>query len=148
MCKMACSSRSAAVHVSSNYCVGCGDDLTHRSSDRRSLQGADARIISVWKESLVKCQEESQVDLDADELQQVGKMCRKSFAAFDRYAKLQTSLLGNLKNVIAIIPSTQSSSHGIKRHQLDQSGATDTVTQHKSPDDAVSYFQTNRWLYK
>ena len=122
MCKMACSSRSAA--VSSNkcvYCVGCGDDLIRRSSDRRSLQDADARIISVWKESLVKCQEESQLDLDADELQQVGKMCRKCFAAFDRYAKLQTSLLGNLKNVITIIPSTQSSSHGIKRLRLDQS---------------------------
>ena len=107
------------------HCVGCGSNVTYKSSDRRSLQSANSQVITLWKALLdhVLNQEELQVDLDVDELHsnvlQSGKMCRKCFSAFDRFTTLHNSLIDNMKKAIEIISSTLSSTLGIKRRRLD-----------------------------
>ena len=104
------------------YCIGCAADITNRPADRRSLQSAAAleRVVPAWKSLLEHLLNlgESDVDIDADSIvsgggdpAQVGRICRKCFAAYDRYQALQTSLVSNLKKAIgAVAPSILSSS--------------------------------------
>ena len=70
------------------YCVGCGSDLTSRSTDRRSLQScAPEHVATVWKALLehIMDQEGPDTDIDTDiivsggeDLAQGGRMCRNA----------------------------------------------------------------------
>ena len=98
------------------YCVGCGSDLTSKSTERRSLQNsASEHVATVWRalHQHIVDQEEPDTDIDADMIvsgggdpAQSGRMCRKCFAAYERYQALQKSLLSNLKKALGVIPST------------------------------------------
>ena len=148
------------------YCIGCAADITNRPADRRSLQSAAAleHVVPAWKSLLEHLLNlgESDVDIDADsgggDPAQVGRICRKCFAAYDRYQALQTSLVSNLKKAIGVVaPSILSSSP--KRHRL-ESGASipgtstsmlqlqrATGSTSASPDVAVSYKFTGRYQF-
>ena len=143
------------------YCIGCAADITNRPADRRSLQSADAleRVVPAWKSLLEHLLNlgESDIDIDADSIvsgggdpAQVGRICRKCFAAYDRYQALQTSLVSNLKKAIgAVAPSILNSSPkrprlesgasipGTSTSMLQQQRATGSTS--ASPDVAVSY---------
>ena len=76
------------------YSLGCGDDLSHRVSDRRALYGAGAEtVINVWRSMLEKLDLECELSTDM-------KMCRRFFSGFQRYSKLQCTLQDNLKKAI------------------------------------------------
>ena len=76
-------------------CIGCGEDLTARTADRRALQGpATEHVVEAWKamfEFVKAVQFEDDERLIADTLvsgggvpSKAGKMCRKCFAGYAR----------------------------------------------------------------
>ena len=70
------------------YCVGCGSDLTSRSTDRRSLQSfASEHVATVCKALLehIVDQEGSDTDIDVDEIVSGARICRKCFTAYEHY---------------------------------------------------------------
>ena len=75
----------------SPQCVSCGNDLTSRSTDRRSLQSsAFEHVATVWKALLehIVDQERSDTDIDVDEIVGAGRMCRKCFTTYEHYQTL------------------------------------------------------------
>ena len=82
-------------------CLGCGEDISNRSSDRRSLTGrAEAkRVYEAWM-SLVEamqCEFTDEEEAECVERWLSGssideKMCRKCFSSFERYDKLTCEL--------------------------------------------------------
>ena len=89
------------------YYVGCGGDLTSRSTDRRSLQrSASEHVATVWKALLenIVDQEGSDTNIDVDEIVSGGRMCRKCFTAYERYQTLGKLLLSNLKKLLGYYP--------------------------------------------
>ena len=114
-------------------------------------------MATVWRALLqhIVDQEEPDIDIDADVIvsggedpAQSGRMCRKCFAAYERYQALQKSLLSNLKKALGVIPSTFCSM--AKRIRVDsrrpvisplvpplQQASSSTTA---SPDVAVSFF--------
>ena len=126
------------------YCVGCGSDLTSRSTDRRSLQSsASEHVATVWKALLEHMvdQEGSDTDIDVDEIVSGGRMCRKCFTAYERYQTLEKSLLSNLKKALGLLPSTLSSSTKrlrveSRRPAISEQASSSTSA---SPDVTVNY---------
>lgn len=138
---------------SSVYCVGCS--IICKSSDRRSLTGAEPSVLSTWRELLMhELQNDPDTELDADQtiskLLQNPRLCRKCFSAFDRFSSLHKSITDNLKKVIEVIPCC-SQTAGRKRPRLELctgfpssmasiSSSTSTTSSHDvSPDVAVSH---------
>ena len=143
------------------YCVGCGSDLTSRSTDRRSLQSsASEHVATVWKALLEHMvdQEGSDTDIDVDEIVSGGRMCRKCFTAYERYHTLEKSLLSNLKKTLGLLPSTLSSSTKrlrveSRRPAISEQASSSTSV---SPDVTVNYLHfyvlfrstTNHFIYR
>ena len=104
------------------FCVGCGDDITHKAANRRSLLCAASkeRVVPAWKVLFEQAfsLKEPDVDIDTENITGSGRICRKCFAAFDRYHSLQASLLDNLKKAIDVLEPT---SLGTKRPRLETS---------------------------
>ena len=87
-------------------CLGCGENLTDHSENRRSLQGSEAeRIVQTWRKMLEVLEtdvEEEKLCIDTLLSGDVSKekMCRKCFTGFDRYFKLHSSLQEKLLKAI------------------------------------------------
>ncbi len=97
-------------------CLACGDDLSNRSGDRRTLLTASLQhVVPLWmsivSKELAKRNEtaelESLVSGDGD-VEQAGKMCRKCFSAYERLLKVQTLVEANLSKAIQVIVPTAS----------------------------------------
>ena len=145
------------------FCVGCGSDLTNKSTDRRNLRSAVAEhVATIWKELLEQIvdEEESNVDIDASKIisgdkepARGGRMCRKCFKAYEHYHALHKSLVSNLKKALDVLVSTTLSSSA-KRSRLESveskpRASTSTCmlpvqqvssSTSASPDVAVSFF--------
>ena len=126
------------------YCVGCGSDLTSRSTDRRSLKSsASEHVATVWKALLEHMvdQEGSDTDIDVDEIVSGGRMCRKCFTAYERYQTLEKSLLSNLKKALGLLPSTLSSSTKRLRVESRRPAISEQASSSTSapPDVMVNY---------
>ena len=126
------------------YCVGCGSDLTSRSTDRISLQSsASEHVATAWKALLERIvdQEGSDTDIDLDEIVSGGRMCIKCFTEYERYQTLEKSLLSNLKKALGVLPSTLSSS--TKRLRVESRkpaiSALASSSTFASPDVTVNY---------
>ena len=100
-------------------CLGCGEVITSRTTDRRVLQGTSVEhVVSVWRAMLENAQadvDEGQVDADVilsggGVPSKAGKMCRKCFAAYDRYHKLHETLQINLAKAVGTQSEVSSSS--------------------------------------
>ena len=94
-------------------CLGCGENLTDSSDNRRSLQGSGAeRIVQTWRKMLeVLPTDVAEERLCIDTLLSEGvseeKMCRRCFAGFDRYFKLHSTLQEKLLKAIQSRVQTQ-----------------------------------------
>ncbi len=77
-------------------CVGCGEDISVKSNDRRSLTSTitGKNVLKTWKSIIVEKTESSQcflADIQLDDLLEQfggGLMCRSCFSSFERIAKL------------------------------------------------------------
>ena len=88
--------------AAASLCVGCGSDLTDRTSDRRSLQSNEA-VLSTWKAIIIEVCGDRDYDCSAGIRN--AKMCRKCFSAFQRYQSLRDSIKENAKNFL--VPHSQ-----------------------------------------
>ncbi len=68
-------------------CAGCGDNLTGRQSDRRSLETpAAAKVVKAWRDILYKLGREGK---ERELSQRSGnKMCRGCYSSYERFTKL------------------------------------------------------------
>ena len=86
------------------FCLGCGEDLCDKSSDRRRLTTTDAGrhvILSLKPILEKKLRAETSVGIDCDDLvDDIDLMCRSCFSAYERYSKLLTNIEKNLDTVI------------------------------------------------
>ena len=86
------------------FCLGCGEDIAERSSDRRSLTSTDAgrRVQQMWKHLLeIKLEERNgNIGISCEDLTEDGLMCRSCFSAFNRLFQLQTGIDRNLNLLV------------------------------------------------
>ena len=96
-------------------CAGCGDDLSARQSDRRSLGSAGAvKVLHAWREFLKKL---GRGDRE-EELVGSGNvvMCRKCYSSYERYQKLQREIESKLQCTLS---ATEHQHPASKRPRLD-----------------------------
>lgn len=91
------------------FCFGCGVDITHRSTDRRTITtNATAHVLAIWK-SIVDdelAERQQRADLNSI-LAGGGKMCRKCYNAFDKFNKMKSNITSTLKKALDfIVPSS------------------------------------------
>ena len=86
------------------FCLGCGEDIAERFSDRRSLTSTDAgrRVQQMWKHILeIKLEERSgDIGISCEDLTEDGLMCRSCFSAFNRLFQLQTGIDRNVNILV------------------------------------------------
>ena len=90
------------------YCFGCSSVLD-KSTDRRKLVSTAAssnRVLLVWKTLVLEKVSIPSEKLDEviSDVQSPGRICRKCFSAYDRYAKLHTERKSSLDNALPKIP--------------------------------------------
>lgn len=78
-------------------CVGCGEDITRRAADRRSLAGGgDAERVKSALIDVLECLTDADDANDVENFLQRDlckeKMCRKCFSDYNRYEILHTVL--------------------------------------------------------
>ena len=83
--------------AAASLCVGCGSDLTDRTSDRRSWQSNEA-VLNTWKAIITEVCGDRDYDCSAGIRN--GKMCRKCFSAYQRYQSLRDSIKENAENFL------------------------------------------------
>lgn len=116
-------------------CLGCGEDLTNRASDRRALQGPPAEeVVDAWKAVF----ENVQVDVDEEErlcvdtllagVEVPGKMCRKCFSGYERFAKLHKTLHDNVARAIESQLSQEPQLERRKRPRVEKRGTAYTAS--------------------
>ncbi len=111
------------------YCLGCGSDIANKPEDRRDIK-ANGKISAVWKAFLDKESEDHDsisVDniLSGRDSQRAPKMCRKCFYAYDKYIKLQDTILENIRKASDVLELDLDVQPGpSKRHALDSSRTT------------------------
>jgi len=95
---------------SSVFCVACGE-LT-KGTNRKSLLGEKTEhVIRVWKEVFSAVVEDYNFDINQDDIfdSSTSKMCRKCFAAMDKYYSLRESLCTNMARAVNVVPSARQS---------------------------------------
>ena len=102
-------------------CVGCGDDITKKASNRRSLVGdKSAKVLNVWR-AFLETQEGEEIEME-DIINFIAihdsKMCRSCYSAFERYDKLHDTIQANLIKASAglmYIPSPELSQSPVRK---------------------------------
>ncbi len=118
--------------VVSVFCLGCGDDLTGRSTDRRDLRNGDELVLKYWTDLFIERVAKSVVIDHSSEsmiLKKVlknNRICRRCYSSFQRLCKLQDSISKNFDEAVEVLDlltevnsmhSSSSSSVGQKRCQ-------------------------------
>ena len=87
-------------------CVGCGDNISNRTSDRRNLLSDSSKsVVMVWKDIVLKKlrshgMEAEECSTFIQTLQDKHRMCRTCFSAIERFMKLKGSVEKNIEDAI------------------------------------------------
>ena len=86
-------------------CVGCGSDLTQvtdRPTDRRRLASpTSSKVVTQWKQLALEDEQVNESELDSLVADiELGKMCRKSFSAYERFYDLKNTLRCNVSKFL------------------------------------------------
>ena len=77
------------------YCLGCGLDITDRTSDRRNVK--EYGIIDTWTDLMLTISPDSDQSILKHTIEEEGKMCRKCYTAYSRLFTLRKKLLDSLQ---------------------------------------------------
>ena len=81
-------------------CPGCGEDLSGRQANRRSLlHPAAARIIQTFRQFFIKLGHEDKENAIFNK--SGGKICRGCWSSYDRFSKLQEKIEEKLLHTLA-----------------------------------------------
>ena len=130
--------RSTCVWMAAaSLCVGCGSDLTDRTSDR-SLQSNEA-VLSTWKDIIIEVCGDRYYDCSAGIRN--AKFCRKCFSAFQRYQFLHDSIKENAEKFLGASLTTNPKRVKLSASSSSVATTAPLSTSSVSPDVAVSVQQ-------
>ena len=90
-------------------CVGCGDDLSWKSSERRNLESVSSKpVLELWKTMFIQELNDKEIDVEGfvERLIKDHRICRKCFYAYDRLLKLQKSLEDKISDAVIVLLPT------------------------------------------
>ena len=134
--------------VGTTFCSGCGQDVTNRSCDRRSLSTeASKPVVDLLKEFLEGAsttEDETQMDID-DVIHPQAKMCRKCYAAFERFISLRNKIEDNLNAAVDVLAPSSTKRIKVAAAACAGSHPASRVTSARtskqdSPNVTVSYY--------
>ena len=121
------------------FCLGCGDDLRGKESDRRNIHGSQD-VILLWKMFINCVAVDSTICLLTDS--KGGLMCRKCHYAYKIYLSFQDgSLCKSLEHITSASCSTQAKRLRISTSEPVVLGSYSSRSS-GSPDVAVSFIHS------
>ena len=90
------------------YCVGCGEDISTKSSDHRNLLTDSAsHVFKAWKETmgkeLRKKIDEENIEKGIEEIVGSHRMCRRCFSTYNRLHKFQKGVEENAADALDVL---------------------------------------------
>ena len=89
------------------YCVGCGEDISTKSSDRRNLLTDSAsHVFKAWKATIAKeLREKIEENIEKGIEETVGShcMCRRCFSTYNRLHKFQKGVEENAADALDVL---------------------------------------------
>ena len=144
------------------FCLGCGEEVSNRASDRRNLSSEPSKqVLRIWESFVARKLEKEAMEAERfiKSIIDNHRMCRKCYSAYDRLNKLQNGIEDSLDEALDVLLPTprrkrQNSPHSVntevpksKRLPLPPLVAADSASG-KSPVVTVSAVKLSYYSFK